>query len=300
MTSETPENQDQAPEEIEALSASDAATVVDSIDRNRSKIFIVIVASAIAACAFLVVGQMKKQKHLEAASAYTSALDKGEIAALDAVVVDFPGSIAAGNSLLSKAELQIDQGKPEDAQATLEQFVADFSTHARHAQGIFGLANLYHVSGDAEKAKDYYEQTIAAQSDGELTPLARIRLGDLAAEAGDKETADQQYQESYTSHPGNPFFGYAEDKIALLKIGNPPIVKRPVVEPKPEPKAEAPKAAPKAEVEPAPAKSADKPKPVEKKKAPAKTAKPSNGKGKGKGKNKKTAVPEKPAPKESN
>jgi tetratricopeptide (TPR) repeat protein len=230
---------------LDALAASEASGVVDAIDRHRTKILAAIAIGAIVFCAILVGAQVKKQKHLEAAAAYTSAVSKGEIAALDGVLVDFPGSIPAGNALLSKADLQIDQGKPEDARATLERFVSEFKSHPRYPQGLFAMANVYHTSGDAEKAKSYYEQTITAQPDGELTPLARIRLGDLALEAGDTKTADQRYQESYTLHPGNPFFEYAEEKIALLKVGTPTEVEKPAPPAPPAalaaPAAEAPK-----------------------------------------------------------
>lgn len=223
------------PEEIEALAASDAAKVMDGIEKNRNKILIGAAAIALAICGGLVASQLKKQKELDAANAYSTALTKKEIAFFDAVVVDFPGTPAAGNAILSKAELQIDQGKPEDARATLETFTTEFTNHPRYAQGIFALANLFHSSGDSEKAQSFYEQTIGVQPDGELTPLARIRLGDLALEAGDKEAAEQRYEESYTLHPGNPFFDYAQDKIALLNVGTPPVVERPAPELEPEP-----------------------------------------------------------------
>ena len=243
---------------LDALAASEASGVVDAIDRHRTKILAAIALGAIVFCGILVGAQVKKQKHLEAAAAYTSAASKGEIAALDGVLVDFPGSIPAGNALLSKADLQIDQGKPEDARATLVRFVSEFKSHPRYPQGLFAMANVYHTSGDAEKAKSYYEQAITAQPDGEITPLARIRLGDLALEAGDTKTADQRYQESYTLHPGNPFFEYAEEKIALLKVGTPTEIEKPAPPAPPAaPAAEAPKtaapAAPVAAPAPAPA-----------------------------------------------
>lgn len=220
-------NESEEPANLDALAASEAHGVVDTIDRHRTKILAFVALSAIVLCAVLITGQLKKQKHLAAASAFTSAVTKGEIAALDGVLVDFPGTVPAGNALLSKAELQIDQGKPADAVATLDRFLADFSAHPRYAQGLFALANLHHQSGESQKARDFYEKVIGAQPDGELTPLARIRLGDLALEAGDTETADARYQESFTLHPGNPFFSYAEEKIALLKVGNPPQVDKP-------------------------------------------------------------------------
>ncbi len=249
------------PKNLDALAASEASGVVDAIERHRTKILAAIALAAIVLCGALVASQLKKQRHLAAAAAYTAAASKGEIAALDSVLVGHPGSVPAGNALLTKADLQIDQGKSEDARATLERFVAEFKGHPLYPQGLFALANVFHVAGDKEMAKSHYEKLIEVQKDGELTPLARIRLGDLALEAGDTATADQRYQEAYTLHPGTPFFDYAEEKIALLKVGNPPEVERPAPpaeeNPKPEvPKSEAPAApapeAPKAET-PAPA-----------------------------------------------
>ena len=219
---------------MESLTASKAADVVDALNKNRTRIFTGIIAAAIAICGILIGGQIKKQRHLEAAAAYTAAADKNEIAALDAVLVNFPASIPAGNALLSKAELLLDQDKQQDALKAIERFVREFPQHPRYAQGLFGMANLYHVSGDAGKAKKYYEETIEAQPDGELTPFCKIRLGDLALETGDEVEADQLYQKSYTDHPGNPFFSFAEQKISLLAIGDPPTVPRPEP-PKPEP-----------------------------------------------------------------
>jgi len=225
---------------IGAIAASEAGGVVDAIDRHRTKILATIALSAIALCGVLVTTQLKAQKRLAAAEAFTTAATKGDLAALDAVLIEYPGSVPAGNALLSKAELQVDQGKSQDARATLERFVAEFASHPRYAQGLYALANLSHVAGDAATAKTFYEKTIVAQPDGELTPLARIRLGDLALESGDSKLADQLYQESFTLHPGNPFFEFAQEKLALLKVGNPPRVDRPA--PQPEPAAEAPAA----------------------------------------------------------
>ena len=222
--------------EEEALAESQADRVTEMLDRNRNFILMAIVGAAIAILAVLIFKQVAKQKHLAAGSAYSKAAESRDIAALDGVIVEHPGSVGAGNAMLTKADVQIDQGKALDAQKTLEIFISEFKNHPRMAQGLFALANLHHVAGDQEKAKSYYEQTIAEQEDGELTPLARIRLGDLALEAGDKAGADQHYQDSYIKHPGNPFFAMAEERIALLKVGKPPVVDRP--KPPPEPKKE--------------------------------------------------------------
>ncbi len=294
---------DTSEDEIDAVAESHADIVVDTLDRNRGIILIGIAVLAVAVCVVLVLKQVNKQKHLEAGSAYSAAAASKEIPALDGVVVEFPGSIAAGNALLTKAEVQIDQGKSADALATLETFVADFGSHPRYSQGLFAIGNLHHVSGAADKAKEFYDKTIAEQADGELTPLSRIRLGDLSLAAGDAKVAEQHYEDSYTLHPGTPFFQMAQEKIQRLKVGNPPVVDAPKPsEPKPDPKKDAAKAAP-ANGKPAPgADAAATPAAKGKGKAKAKqgttpTAKP---KGKGKGKAKGKPAPAKGGQKRNN
>ena len=83
--------EDPSPHHLDSLSASEAADVMDSIDRHRTKIFAAIALVAIAIGAYLVVTQINTQKHLAAAEAYTTAANKGDIAALDGVLIEFPG-----------------------------------------------------------------------------------------------------------------------------------------------------------------------------------------------------------------
>ncbi len=266
----------------EALAESNASDAIASLEKNKTLILSVVVILAVAFAGFLVMKQVKDTASAEAAAAFSSAQAKRDIAALDQVVADHSGSVAAGNALLTKADVQIDQGKSEDAKATLMTFIGDYESHPRFAQGLFAIANLSHVAGDTETAKSYYDKVLAAQPDGDLSPLTRIRLGDLALEAGDAEGAELLYNESISKHPGNPFVDKAMRKVQLAKIGDPPVVKRP--EPKPEPK-------PEADPVPAPATDSDK----GKAKAPAsdengKAKAPNQPKGKAKAKAKAPAV----------
>ena len=99
------------PEPIEeALAESQAGGVIDVLDHNRNRLLIGIVCGAVAIAAALLFFQIKKQKHLEAGTAFSKAAGSRDIAALDGVLVEFPGSIAAGNALLTKADIQIDRG----------------------------------------------------------------------------------------------------------------------------------------------------------------------------------------------
>ena len=214
-------------EHSEALSESHAAGIVDAIEKNRVVVITSAIVLTVILCFVLVGKQLGKQKHLNAGLAFTKAATARNIEALDKVVADYPGTVSAGNALISKADIQIDQGYPKDAIATLESMVGSYMSHPRYAQVFYMLGNIYHKSGDTEKARQYYEKVIELQSDGELTPISRIRLGDLALAEGDLEKAEQRYEESYTIHPGNPFVPTAENRIAQLKVGVPPEIERP-------------------------------------------------------------------------
>ncbi|MEO0413836.1 MAG: tetratricopeptide repeat protein [Verrucomicrobiota bacterium] len=214
--------------EMPAVAESRGPGVVEVLEKNRNALLIALLLLAVAICGYFVYKQMADQKHMAAGQAYSDAAAKGDIASLDAVVVNHPGSVAAGNALLRKADILIDQGNNEDAIKTLEQFSSDFSAHPRSAQGPFGLANVYHKTGDAEKAKSLYEETISKDTAGDVAPLAMIRLGDLLMEAGDTEGAEQQYTATFDKAPsGSPFVDLADSRLNLLKVGTPPTVERP-------------------------------------------------------------------------
>lgn len=283
---------------VEALAESHAPGIVDTIEKNR----VILIGTAIALfclLAFFLVGrQLGAQRHLEAGQMYTEAATARSIEGLDKVVSEFSGSISAGNALITKADIQIDQGKSQDAISTLNTVANEFVSHPRHVQAYYMLGNLYHKSGDYEKARENYSKVLEIQKDGEYSPITKIRLGDIELAEGNKDKARQHYEESFTLYPGNPFFDTAERRIAQLKLGNPPVVDPPAppAEAKEE-AAEAPKpAAPAATEEAAAPKGGAKGSPKGKADPPAAPAAPKGGaKGSPKGKAEppaETAAPE--------
>jgi len=219
-------------EDLEETHERDADSIVQAIEKNR----VILIGGAIAVLVIggfiLIQKQLGKQRHLEASLQFTEAATARNIEALDKVVSTYQGTVSAGNALLAKADILIDQGKSQDAITALDKMAADFVDHPRHAQAYYMLANIYHKAEDYEKASSNYNKVIQIQTDAELTPISRIRLGDIALAQGDPEKARQNYEESYVKYPGNPFVTTAERRIALLKIGNPPLVDPPK---KPEP-----------------------------------------------------------------
>ncbi len=223
----TTEENSEPEETSPAIPHTHADQLVDTIERNRILILGGAAGLIVVVILVLVFQQVAKQRHLDAGRAFTAAAASRDIGELNGVVGKYRGSVAAGNAMLTKADVQIDQGKSQDAIATLDTFIADFPKHPRHVQAYYMLANLYHKSGDLIKAEQNYREVLSIQTDGEYSPISKIRLGDIALARGDEELARQHYNESITTFPGSPFVSMAEQRIALLAVGDPPVVDPP-------------------------------------------------------------------------
>ncbi|MCB1078680.1 MAG: tetratricopeptide repeat protein, partial [Verrucomicrobiae bacterium] len=144
---------------------------IELLDKHRNFVMLTTVALAVIICGGLVIREMNRQKVSESAQAFSTAAGERSIEKLDAVVSGYAGSIAAGNALLTKAELQLNQEKPEDAKASLLTFVDKYGGHPRYAQGLYALGNLSQNGGDLEKAAEFYDRALKADPAGDLGPL---------------------------------------------------------------------------------------------------------------------------------
>ncbi|MCB1235284.1 MAG: tetratricopeptide repeat protein [Verrucomicrobiae bacterium] len=230
------------------VAGSDA---IATLEKHKGLVLAVTLAIALAVCLLLVFKELGRQKNAEAGAAFTAAAAERSIEKLDAVVADFSGTVAAGNALLTKAEIQADGGNTEDAKATFTAFVNDFPDHPLHDQGLYALGNLHQSAGDNAKAAEFYDRLLGESPDSEVGPLVTIRKGDIALAEADallaegksgeaeerKKEAERLYNESITKREFrmSPFYDLANARLELLVVGRPPVVPPP---PKPEPKPE--------------------------------------------------------------
>lgn len=253
---------------IDASQAADAAGQVEgeagaaiaALQTNQKKAIIAVVLAVLLVVTYVIYGQVKESKHIAAAQAYTSAVEAGSIDSLNLVISTHKGTVAAGNALLSKAELEQTSGKVEEAKETLTTFVNDYTDHPRAAQGWFALGHLEHQAGQLDAAQTNYDKALQVGPGSDIAPLVKIRQGDIARSTGDKEAARQIYEAIPPSHPASLYLDLVTERVSALDAPELPRVDPPPAppEPKPEPAA---KKDPAAKPAPTPA---DKPK-----KAPA-------------------------------
>ncbi len=291
-----------------AETTEEISDVISQLETHKKTVIVAILGTTIILSAVIIFRGLTSEKHLAAAEAYSQAASSRTVENLDQVIADYPQSVAAGNALLTKAELQLTSGKSEDARIALLAFIEKYNSHPRYSQGLFAMGNLYQVADDNDNAAKYYAQILKEDPKSDLAPFAMIRQGDLLLAAGKKDEARQKYESIMPAYRGTSFFLKIEEKIKLLEVEKLPLVKEPKkptpapisktaikpaakaaakVNPKPGPKPAKP--APKADAPPAAKKAAAKPdtsakKPVQsppptpsakkKEKAPAKPAAP--------------------------
>ena len=234
------------------------------VERNLKTI---VVGVGLAALAAVGVGFMRHNAHLgeiEAAQEFTSATT---IEDCDKVVAHHPGSVAAGNALLLKAQLQWTAGKKESSVEALKTFIKGYGNHPLRAQAQLGLASKMESLGDAAGAKQNFEEIVKTKATTEAAPAAQLRIGDLAWSDGKADEAKKIFDTLPRSYPGkmDPFTDQLRQRGEIMAAGlpttevdGPPPPPKPVAPPAGAPTLQipglnAPMAQPKVDLTPPPA-----------------------------------------------
>jgi TolA-binding protein len=172
-----------------------------------------------------------------AAERFTSAITTEDC---DFVVQKYPGSVAAGDALMRKAELLWNDGKKESSVGALRQFEKDYGTHPMRPAALFGLATKLANMGEKAGAREELNGILNKYPNSEFAPAAQIQLGDMLWEEGKTDEAKKLFESLGRLYPGKmtALMDLVERRIRLMDSGLP----TKEVEPPPAPK---PPAAPK-------------------------------------------------------
>jgi predicted negative regulator of RcsB-dependent stress response len=190
------------------------------VERNLKTI---VIGVGLAALAAVGVGFMRHNAYLgelEAAQEFTSATS---IEDCDKVVAHHPGSVAAGNALLLKAQLNWDAGKKESSVEALKTFVKNYTSHPLLAQAQLGLASKLEALGDAGGAKQNFEEIVKTKASTEAAPAAQLRIGDLVWSDGKADEAKKIFDNLPRSYPGkmDPFTDQLRQRGEIMAAGLP-------------------------------------------------------------------------------
>lgn len=197
----------------------------------------IVLASIVAVAAVSVVGMVRYKAHLTAIEAGEMVTAAKTIEDCDLVVQKYPGSVAAGNALLLKADLQWKANKKDSALGTLREFTQNFSSHPFFVSGLMALGSKLEASNEKAEAKGIYERVAKEFGKSEFAPLAQIRIGDLMWADGKDEEAKKFFEALPSQFPGELTVSMSQNRLDLIAAGLPT---KEVDGPPPPPKKEEP------------------------------------------------------------
>jgi TolA-binding protein len=199
----------------------------------------IVLLAIVAAAGASVAGLVKYKNTLTATEAGQLVSAAKTVEDCDLVAQKYPGSTAAGNALLLKADLQWKANKKDSALGTLRDFTKSFSSHPFFVSGLIGLASKLESTGEKAEAKSIYERVSKEFSKSEFAPMAQIRLGDLLWAEGKDSEAKEFFETLPSKFPGELTVSMSQNRLDLMSAGLPT---KEVDGPPPPPKKEEPAA----------------------------------------------------------
>lgn len=152
-------------------------------------------------------------KAQKAEAAYAAA---DTIEGWQAVIREFPDSIAAGNSYLRiGAKLREDSKYPESDTA-YESFVHHFGKHPLLVAGYMGLAANAESENHPDKAIDEYKLVATQFNTSYMAPMALFQQACLAEAKGELKEAQQLFESIVRRYPESSFSGEAGHRAGRL------------------------------------------------------------------------------------
>jgi predicted negative regulator of RcsB-dependent stress response len=222
--------------QLDSISQELPATGMEKfLEDNARKLVWLFIIAVVAIIAFGVIKHQNTLKANEAAEAFTGAKTVEDC---DLVISRYPGSNAAANALLLKADLLWDQNKKSSAVEALREFTTKDASNPLAVFALLGLGSKLDAMGETKEAKAIFERITNEFASSEAAPLAQVRLGDLLWAQGKADEAKKAYEELAVKFPDMPGFqtisqnrlGWIAASLPTKEVDAPPA---PKVEPKP-------------------------------------------------------------------
>lgn len=188
------------------------------LDRNQKNLIILSIAIALGVAVFLVYQGIANSKERSAGADLVKAED---LATLQSLIKEYPGTAAAGTAEIALAERQWTDGQEPAAVETLKAFIAANPKHAAVASAKGSLAAKLKHQGKTAEATALFQELADDPETRFLAPYALVSLGDIARAAGKIDDAEKSYQKAKTILPGNSFSNTIDQRLANLKAKAP-------------------------------------------------------------------------------
>lgn len=185
------------------------------LEKNFTKLLLLAAVVVVGLLAYGFARYQNKQAAIAATEAFSSAKTVEDC---DLVVSQHPGTSAAGNALLLKADLLWEENKKDSSTSVLREFLKDHEGHPLYPEALLGLASKLESMGEAGEAQPLFERLISEFKDSPVAPLAQIRLGDLLWSQGKEEQAKEVYEKLAVEFPNTnePFYDQSQSRLEWI------------------------------------------------------------------------------------
>ncbi len=183
------------------------------LEANFKKLLLLFGAATVAVVLYGFASYASKAKAVQAGERFASAKTVEDC---DLLLSEFPGTVAAGNALLLKADLLWAQNKKDSSVAALREFTTGQTKHPLLAEALLALASKLDAMGEADEARPVLERLVAEYADADVAALAQIRLADLLWAAGKEAEAKAAYEAVPAKFP-NASSDFLEQSESRLK-----------------------------------------------------------------------------------
>lgn len=160
------------------------------LDKHQMKLVALVLLLIVVALVYVVQRELKQGKEETAGALLVS---KSETADLEGIAKNYEGTAAVGSSKILLAEKQWEEGKKDEAVATLRGFVDSAEAHPARASALASLAAKLLTQGKTSDAEKIFTELTEDTDASYLAAYAWISLGDIAVEKGDLKAAENAY-----------------------------------------------------------------------------------------------------------
>jgi TolA-binding protein len=132
------------------------------------------------------------------------------------VAQDYSGQPAAGNAQLQLAALLRDEGKLDEANATLRKFISQNPEHPMLSGAWLALAENAEAAGKQDDALTGYQKVLTTFPGSYAAPLAMLGQGRVQKAKGQNDLAKRTYEQIQAQYQGSPFQMEAMQELRSL------------------------------------------------------------------------------------
>jgi tetratricopeptide (TPR) repeat protein len=208
-----------------AQGAQDGLRITDEFNfeefwaKNGKPITIAVIAVAVIGIGLLYRQHQSSEQVERAADRLAGATD---VASLEQIARDYPGSTTAGNALLRVADFYYRNGKYPEAASTYERIEKEIPDYPLADSVKLSHAAILEAQGNLAGARDQYQQVINFSPNSYVANASRMGLARCLEALGQKKEARQVYEELLAGGQNSPWFTQAYLQWVVMNRDVPP------------------------------------------------------------------------------